>query len=500
MKPYEALKSKLQEISHLRTAASLLVWDQEVMMPPGGAPGRAREIATISGLHHEKFVHEGGDCLKAIEDGGLDQLDNFQQLNYAQIKREHEKLTKLPKEHVMELSKLSSQALPAWVEARKNNDFSKFEPILSRIVELKIQEADYLGYEENPYDALIDQYEPKMKASQLEDLFTPFKSELGDLLAQIRNAPQIDDSWMLQEIPKDDQLAWTAMVVEKLGYDFKHGRQDVSAHPFTIGFNPADVRITTMVQENDIREMLYSSVHEAGHAIYEQGLPMEHYGLPASVACSLAIHESQSRLWENNVARDLPFWEHFFPTVAELFPDKLAGKTPEDVFRAVNKVQPHFIRISADELTYHFHIILRFEIENALINKEISVADLPAVWNEKVKNYLGLTVEKDGQGVLQDIHWSHGNIGYFPTYSLGSFYAAQFMEYARKEIPHLEDDFKKGEFLGLKGWLNEKIHQKGRLYSAEELCTMVTGEGLNVQYFINYAREKFGRVYGIRIS
>jgi carboxypeptidase Taq len=252
-----------------------------------------------------------------------------------------------------------------------------------------------------------------------------------------------------------------------------------------------------MIKETDIREMLYSSIHEAGHAMYEQGLSLDNYGLPAGEYCSLSIHESQSRLWENNVGRGQAFWQHFLPQLKEVYGGKLDGKSAEDIFKAVNQVKPGLIRISSDELTYHFHVILRFEIENALMNFELEVKDLPEAWNAKVKEYLGLDVPSDAQGVLQDIHWSHGSIGYFPTYSLGSFYAAQLMHSARKSMPGLDGQFAAGDFSGLKGWLGKNIHQKGRLYNAEDLCTQATGEPLNVKYFTDYAWEKFGRVYGI---
>jgi carboxypeptidase Taq len=286
-------------------------------------------------------------------------------------------------------------------------------------------------------------------------------------------------------------------VVKSLGYDMNHGRQDLSAHPFSIGINPEDVRITTMIKNDDIRQMLYSSIHEAGHAMYEQGLPLVNYGLPAGSYCSLSIHESQSRLWENNVGRGLVFMEHFLPELKKLFKGKIDGKSAEDVFKAVNQVKPGLIRIASDELTYHFHVILRFEIENDLINKRLKVSDLPEAWNAKIKSYLGLDVPDDGVGVLQDIHWSHGSIGYFPTYSLGSFYAAQLMHAAGTAHPNLQAEFARGEFSTLKSWLRTNIHEKGRLYNAEDLCQQATGEPLNVRYFTDYAWEKFGRVYGI---
>jgi carboxypeptidase Taq len=496
----EKLNEKISEYAHLGSTLALLSWDQEVMMPEGGANFRAQTISYMAGLQHQIFVEDVDAALKAIEDGGLDQYDAFHQRNFKRIRRDLDKYTKLPKAHVVEMGRITSEGVGAWVNARKQSDFSLFAPHLSEIVRLKRIEAEYFGYEENPYDALIDAYEPDMTAKKISAIFEPFKAELGDLLRQIAAQPQIDDDFMRQPIATDIQLAFSKMVLEKTGYDFKHGRQDISAHPFSININPEDVRITTMVQSDDIREMLYSSIHEGGHALYEQGLPSTHFGWPASTACSLGIHESQSRLWENVVARCPEFWDYFFPQLAAIFPDQLKGRSAEDVFRSVNKVNPGFIRISSDELTYHFHVILRFEIENALINREFEVKDLPAVWNEKVRKYLGLEVTNDAQGVLQDIHWSHGSIGYFPTYSLGSFYSVQFMDAAAKAIPDLHQQIAKGEFGQLKTWLNQNVHAHGQQYSPEELCTMATGSPLDVRHFIRYAKEKFGKVYGVKIT
>ncbi|MCL4109101.1 UNVERIFIED_CONTAM: hypothetical protein GTU68_031013 [Idotea baltica] len=344
---------------------------------------------------------------------------------------------------------------------------------------------------------MLNLYEPDLKSSTVQKVFDGFKGDLLDLLKAIAQQEQVDESFLLQPLHTDHQLAYGAMIAEAIGYDFDRGRLDVSPHPFSVGMSPSDTRITTMIQSDDIREMLFSTIHEVGHAMYEQGLPEEHLGWPQGSYCSLSIHESQSRLWENNVARSLPFWEQFFGKLRVLYPNLLIGNTPEDAFKAVNRVQPNLIRISSDELTYHFHVLLRFELELALINGELSVKDLPDAWNAKIKDYLDLDVPSAQKGVLQDIHWSHGSFGYFPTYSLGSFYAAQFMNQAKQDIDGLEAGFAKGEFAPLKTWLNENIHQHGKLYNAEELCKRVTGETLNVSHFTAYAREKFGRVYGL---
>jgi carboxypeptidase Taq len=495
----EELRKQLTELAHLNAAVGLLVWDQEVFMPSGAAGIRADVLSTLQGNNHSRFVEEIGPVIKRVSEGNWDQ-DSLEYRNIKRLRKDLERQEKIPKSHVMAIAKATSEAYHAWVEARELGKFELFAPSLQRLVDLRKQEAQLVGYEENPYDALLDTYEPGLKASTLESVFTPFKLELGSLLHQIAQSRQIDDTWLCQAVSEKKQSDWSEQVLSNLGFDFNKGRQDVSVHPFTLSLHPTDVRLTTRIDVHDIRDILYSSIHEAGHGIYEQGLNPAFFGFPSGEACSLGIHESQSRLWENNVGRSLEFWECFFPSLARLYPDELKGKTAEDMFKAVNKVEANYIRIAADELTYHFHILLRTELENDLINSRLAVHELPEAWNAKVKEYLGLTVNDPRQGVLQDIHWSHGSIGYFPTYSLGSFYAAQFMAQAQMDLPSLNQDMARGHFGGLKTWLNEKIHSHGRSLNAEEICTAVTGSGLDVSHFIRYAKQKFGHVYGIQIS
>lgn len=497
MNSYQKLTDKLESINDYQGILGLLSWDQEVMMPPGGAESRARQISRLNGMVHKQFTTEVPPLLAAIEEEDPSKLNEAQSLNVIRLREELDRRIKIPTEHVIAMSKARSEAHQIWVDARSKSDFSHFKPQLQQIVDLKKQETDFLGYEDNPYDALIDGFEQGLKSTRIQEVFDGFKGSLQELLREIADHAQVEESFMLQPVEAEQQLAFGKEVVRQLGYDLHHGRQDLSAHPFSIGMTPTDVRITTMVSETDIREMLYSSIHEAGHAMYEQGLPSDHRGWPGSEYCSLSIHESQSRLWENNVGRSMGFLRYFEKDLRALYSDGLAGKSTEDIFKAMNRVQSNPIRISSDELTYHFHIILRFEIENDLINGRISVDEMPEVWNAKVKEYLGLDVESDAKGVLQDIHWAHGSFGYFPTYSLGSFYAAQFMHHAEKEIPNLETEFEKGNFAPLKGWMRENIHQHGKLWLAEELCEKATGEPLNVKYFVDYARNKFGQVYGL---
>ena len=497
MTPYEVLKVKLNELKDIESAISILAWDQEVNLPAGSVRRRATQMASLNGLQHETELNDLPSILDAAE--AQDGLSPIQKANLKEIRRALTRSTKLPTEYIKQLSMASSAAHASWVQAKKASDFSLFEPALTAIVDLKRKEAEYVGYEENPYDALMDYYEAGMKAATVKQIFSEFKAEMGNTLEKVLAAPSPDADFLLHKISHQDQIAFGKKVVQKLGYDFQHGRLDISAHPFSISFGPEDVRITTVVDEQDINAMLYSTIHEAGHGMYEQGLSPDAYGFPQGEACSLSIHESQSRLYENNLSRSLPFWEYWFEDLAALYPDKLKGKTPEDIFRASNLIKPGLVRIFSDELTYHFHIMLRFEIENALLNKEVEVKDLPAFWNEKIRSYLHLEVPSDAKGVLQDIHWAHGSFGYFPTYSLGSFYAAQFMAKAKASIPGLDDEFRKGNFKPLNSWLTSNIYDKGKLMFSNDLCKEATGEPLNIKYFAEYMKDKLGRVYNINL-
>lgn len=496
MDVYSKLQAKLAEIADIKAAVALMLWDQEVMMSPGSAPARGRQVATLNSLIHEKFLNEAGHLVAESEKED-DGTDKSKTLSLKQLRVELDQRLKLPAEHIHASSMATNRAFTAWRKAKPASDFSLFSSALEDLVQLKRQEAGFLAVSDEPYDALLDSFEPGMRAPHLHKLFDNIKQPLGELLSEIRQRPQIDDSFLRTNIPAAQQLEWSHRILEKMGYDFQYGRQDLSSHPFMISMGPRDVRVTTMVDENDVGFSMYSSIHEGGHALYELGVPDQFPGMPAGDVCTLSIHESQSRLWENNVCRSLPFLDSQFQDFSQLFPDKLAGKSSMDVFKAFNKVEPSLVRIAADELTYHFHIILRFELEEALINGKIEVKDLPAAWNEKVKNYLGLDVPNDAQGVLQDIHWSHGSFGYFPTYSLGSLYAAQFLNAAERAVPDLNAQFAKGEFGSLRSWLSENIWAHGHLYDAEDLCKIATGEPLNVNYFVSYARKKFGVAYGI---
>jgi len=388
-----------------------------------------------------------------------------------------------------------SEAFQAWQKAKTGNNFALYAPYLEKLVKLKREECELIGYTGHPYDALLDQYEPGAKTADLSVLFADVRSQLVGFVKRIAEMPQNDDSFLHTHYDKQKQWDFGITLLKQMGYDFEAGRQDISSHPFTTNFGPLDVRVTTRVDENNLEQMVWSCIHEGGHALYEQGLPASEYGLPSGEYISLGIHESQSRLWENNVGRELPYWKYNFSKLQAIFPESLKGQDAESFFKAINTVSPSLIRTSADELTYHFHILIRFEIEKALIEGSIEVRDLPAIWNAKYKEYLGLDVPSDDKGVLQDIHWSHGSFGYFPTYSLGSFYAAQFYNKALEQIPSLENEIEHGNLAPLHDWLKEKVYWHGKFYSAEELCINITGEKLNFSYFMKYAQKKYQRLY-----
>lgn len=494
----------LQEIQHLSSAISLLHWDQETYMPLGAGGARAEQLSALSGMAHDKSVgpemqrllSQWVDLKNGEIQGGESAWDEASRALLREVWRDFDKSTKLPTEFVRRYGKAASISQQVWVEARKKSDFSLFAPHLKTMVALKKEEIGYLGYKASPYDALLDAYEPGMTVAQLVPLFAALKSELVPLLEKIvHSSVQPKSDFLHRSYAAEKQLAFGHQVLEAMGYDFNTGRQDISAHPFTTSFHSTDVRITTRVDEHDLLSSLFSSIHEGGHALYDQGLNPDLYGTPLGEARSLGVHESQSRLWENGIGRSKPFWTHFYPILQKTFPEGLKGVDPEAFYAAVNTVHPSLIRVEADELTYNLHIMVRFEIERALIEENLPIEALPSLWNEKMRRYLGVVPDSDAHGVLQDIHWSGGAIGYFPTYTLGNLYSVQFLNQAKKEMSGLEGEIAKGNLLPLKKWLNEKIHRWGRQYPTDDLVRRVTGEALNPAYFVQYLKEKFGPIY-----
>ena len=491
---YEKYRKDMRRIADLRNANAVLQWDQETYLPPKGATLRGQQISTLSELSHQYFISE--------ELGGLLQellsradLTDKQKRNVERTHEDYTRSKKYPSSFVRAMAEQVNKAFHAWVDARKKNSFSVYEPELDALIKLKREEAGLLGYEHHPYNALLDEFEKGCTVELLDRTFSHLLPTLQELVRKISEKPQVDDAFLLLNYPKQKQWDWGMELIKKLNFDFEAGRQDLSEHPFSISFNRNDVRITTRVSEDDFGNMTWSCIHETGHALYEQGLPGEEYGLPLGEACSYSIHESQSRLWENNVGRGKAFWEFHYPRLQELFPGQLGGVSLDAFYKGINKVQPSLVRTEADEITYHFHVFIRYELEKKLIEGSLSTADIPAFWNEEYRKLLGVTVPDDKKGCLQDVHWSHGSFGYFPTYSLGSFYAAQFYTTARLDIPGIENDLRKGESLGLLHWLRTHIHDKGRFYTSEDLCQQVTGEKLEVSYFVNYLLEKYASIY-----
>ncbi len=491
---YSKYKELQQKAADLNNAAAVLGWDQEVYMPAKGAEARARQLATLATQAHEILTGKEYETV-LLDLSGKSGLTDAEAANVHLSLEDFEKNRKLPAAFIDMLSRQTSECFNGWVEARRKNDYSIFEPLLAKMIALKQQQAELYGYNAHPYDALLDDYEKGMTVSVLDPLFSRLKEQLPPILQGIAAKGQVADNCFHQHFPKQAQWDFSMEVLGKMGFDFEAGRQDYAEHPFTTSFSPEDVRLTTRADEENFAYMLWSSIHEGGHGLYEQGLPLSEYGLPLGSAASLGIHESQSRLWENCVGRGREFWHYFYPVLQQYFPEPLRNITLDTWFKAMNKVSPSLIRTEADELTYHFHVMIRYEIEKGLLTNSISPKNLREAWNEHYKTYLGLTPPDDVRGILQDVHWSHGSFGYFPTYSLGSFYAAQFYARAKNEMPGLSQHLSSGKFDGLLAWLRKNVHQYGRRFTSEELCKQITGEGLNVDYFMAYVTEKYALVY-----
>ncbi len=494
---YEKYVNTLQKLADIEHSIAVLSWDKEVNLPENAAAMRGQQVATLSGIAHEIFTEDSfGELLNELNAFG-NELSFKQKRNIQTSLKDYKKFKKFSNDFVIRRSKVTSSTYHAWLKARKENDFALFKDALREMVDVKRKEAEILGYEDHPYDALIDEFEPELKTEHLTVLFKDVREQLVEFVKELKGHAQVDDSFLYKFYPKQKQWDFGINILKAMAYDFNAGRQDLSPHPFTTSFGATDVRVTTRIDEHNFGNMTWSCIHEGGHALYEQGLPIEDYGLPSGKYVSLGIHESQSRLWENNVGRSLGFWKTHYTALQQLFPGNLKKVSLNDFYKGINKVVPSLIRTESDELHYHFHILIRFEIEKGLIEGSLEVEDLDKIWNEKYLSYLGVEVPDDNNGVLQDIHWAHGSFGYFATYSLGSFYAAQFFKQALKDIPNLSEQIEKGDTSKLLEWLRENIHQHGMTYNADELCEKVTGEKLNFKYFMDYAREKYNAIYAL---
>jgi carboxypeptidase Taq len=494
-KEYQKYVETLQKRADIEYASAVLSWDKETYMPPKGAKFRSQQVATLSGIAHEIFTDKSfGTILKTLNNNS-DRLSTKEKRNVELSLREYSRIEKLNTSFVIERSKAVSKAYHAWVAARKVNNYDTFKEALGALIEIKRKEATLIGFEKHPYDALLDEFEPGMTVEKLDILFKDVREQLVEFVNQIKSKPQVDNSFLKKFYPKDKQWEFGIGLLKNMGYDFEGGRQDVSPHPFTINFSPEDVRVTTRVDENDLANMTWSCIHEGGHALYEQGLPSEQYGLPLGTHLTVGIHESQSRLWENHIGRSLKYWEFHYPTLQKIFPENLSNISLQDFYFGINRIAPNLIRTEADELHYHFHIMIRYEIEKSLIEGSIEVEDLDTFWNKKYQEYLGVKVTNDNIGILQDVHWAHGVFGYFPTYSIGSFYAAQLFAKAQDEIPNLAQLTASGDNMPLLDWLRDKVHRHGKQFEAEELVKNITGEPLNFKYFMDYCKSKYSEIY-----
>jgi carboxypeptidase Taq len=505
MSPHDAyaeLIRRTKELGVLNSCASVLGWDQQTYMPLKGAGLRGEQMAFLAALSHQKFTDpKVNELLNTIENSDLVRdPESTVAANVRELRRGYDRATKIPQSLVEELARVTTQAQQAWEQAKKNNSFPTFQPWLEKVVALKRQEADAVGYKDHPYNALIEEYEPGTTVAELKELFAGLTAELVPLIRKIVASPKKPDRALLErDFPVERQKVFAESASVAFGFDFTAGRLDTTSHPFCSGIGPGDCRITTRYNPKFFSEAFFGVLHETGHALYEQNLPSEHFGTPLGVACSFGIHESQSRLWENQVGRGRPFWEHFFPRLKQTFPTSLVGVSLEAFLFAINDVRPSLIRVEADEATYNLHIALRFELELALMSGDLTVSDLPSAWNERFTALFGLSVPNDSQGCLQDIHWSFGGIGYFPTYTLGNLYAAQIMAAARKKlrVDAMDEAFRRGDFSHLKDWLVHNIHQHGQRFRAGELCRRTTGIQLSPKPFLDYLNEKFCLLYGV---
>lgn len=493
---WEALEQRVRELGELRRVMALLSWDRQTTMPARGVEARARAISTVAVLRHRHMIApELGELLDAAEAGPL---DAHQAAVVRLVRHDRDRSLRLPDELVRRIGMAATRGNAVWEEARTQHDFALFQPHLEEMVALKREQADLLGHDGERYDALLEGYEPGMRTAQVEPMFAALTSELAELLDQIRAAdPLPAPPFAGRTFPADAQMRFSLRLLPDLGYDLEAGRLDLSAHPFSTAIAIRDVRITTRMYADDPFPSVMGTIHEAGHGLYEQGMNPDYEDLPVSSPPSLGLHESQSRLWENVVGRSRGFWQHYTPVICDVLGAPMAGTSPEDVYRHVNTVQASLIRVDADEVTYNLHVLIRFELELALMREELEVADLPGAWNDAYQRHLGIRPPHDGDGVLQDTHWSGGAFGYFPTYTLGTIYSAMLWERLRRDLPDVDGQIAAGEFAPLLGWLREHIHHPGSLYEGPELIERVTGGELDHRPLMRYLWAKFGPLYGL---
>jgi carboxypeptidase Taq len=497
---YEELVRRVREQALLGSCAVLLSWDEETYMPPGGVEYRGEQSALLAGLHHQQATHPRlGELLAAVEGSALlaDPLCP-EAVNVREIRRAYDRAVRVPRPLVEELARTVSLAQQEWAAARRADDFGRFRPWLQKIITLKRHEAEALGYEDSPYDALLEEHEPGARSRQLAALFDTLAQELVPLANAIAySGRQLDDRVLRREFPVERQRQFGETVAAAVGFDFRRGRLDTAVHPFFASIGPGDCRIATRYDAHHFGTGLFGILHEVGHALYEQGLDPQHQGTPMGESVSLGMHEAQARLWENLVGRGLPFWRHFFPLARRHFHQELHDVAVEDFYRAVNRVEPGPLRVGADEVTYNLHVLVRFRLEQALVSGDLGVADVPAAWNEAYRHHLGLTPAGAAEGCLQDSHWGCGLLGYFPAYTLGNLFAAQLFAAARADLEDLDGRLARGDFGGLLGWLREKVYRHGSRYSAARLVEQATGALPDPGPLLHALRGKYGELYGL---
>lgn len=495
---FALLKELLAEIIDINNAAGLLGWDQQTQMPPGAAEGRGYQLSTLGKIAHLKFTSEQiGQLLSDLEPAAAQLDPDSNDARLIKVTRHlYDKETKVTAEYVVEFVQVTTAAHQVWAEARANNDFASFQPYLEKIVGLRRAYADFFAPYDHVYDPLLDDFEPGLKTADVKAIFSALRPQQVELIRQISSRPQVDASFLHQPFDEKKQWDFGVEVLTKIGYDWTRSRQDKSAHPFTANFGSTDVRITTRVTPDYLGTALFGTLHEGGHALYELGVDPSLNRTPLGGGASLAIHESQSRMMENLVGRSLPFWQCFYPRLQEVFPSQLGNVPVETFYKGINRVQPSLIRVEADEATYNLHIMLRLELEIALMEGQLAVKDLPEAWNSRVQEYLGLTPPNDAQGVLQDVHWSGGMIGYFSTYALGNLVSCQLWERINADIPNLPEQIRSGKFDSLLGWLGEKIHRHGTKFEPQELVQKVTGSKIDSAPYLRYLKNKYSAIYG----
>ncbi|WP_040215298.1 carboxypeptidase M32 [Clostridium polynesiense] len=492
----QEMKEYMRKIEHLTGAIGLIQWDMRVGAPRKAIPDRGEMLAYLAGEHYKLQTSDKmKDFIEALS--GNEELDEVEQSMVANAKKEYDLTKKVPEERAVAYTQAVSDAEAAWEEAKDKNDFESFKPHLKKVIDFQKEFVEYYGYEGNKYNTMLDNYEAGITVERLDKIFSDLRDSIVELLNKIKNSTvKIDDSFFKEKFSKEAQKEFSLFVLEKMGYDFAAGRLDESVHPFTTNFGNKDVRITTKFLENEFRSALFSTIHEGGHGIYEQNVSDDLKGTGLAGGASMGIHESQSRFYENIIGRSRAFWKYFLPEAKKRFP-QFENVDFEEFYRAINIVEPSLVRIEADELTYSLHIIIRYELEKALINNEITVEELPEAWNKKYSEYLGVEAHTYTEGVMQDTHWASGLFGYFPSYALGNLYGAQFLNKMLKDMPDMYEDIENGNLQNIYQWLKDNIHRHGAVYKPAELIKKVTGEELTSKYFVEYLNNKYSEIYNL---